>query len=262
MSSVLNIRKFTGAILGFSGLLLASSVPAQAFTMEVAPGIEAEVTSIPGTHPPINFINPTSLGNRVIISPVAASASSEFDSEAEIGNTIDQSGLSMGFTSGVTDFDAYIASNPTHTIFYQDFEWFTPDGVTSATVDYDLGGVFNIDRMALWNEESSGLGQFNILVSQDNVNFTIIGSNLSPFDNPELVDYSAEVFDIQDSLARYVRLEVSNCPQPDPGSFVGCGIGEIAFATRDEIPSQPEPATILGLLAVSGLGLGMKRKKN
>lgn len=260
MSSVLKIRKFTGVILGFSGLLLASSVPAQAFTMEVAPGVQAEVTSIPGAHPRINFINPTSLSNHVIISPVAASASSDVSSNS-IGNTIDQSGLSMGFTSGVTDFDAYIASNPTHTTTFAGFEWFTPQDVLSATVDYDLGGVYNIDQMALWNEESSGIGQFNILVSQDNVNFTTIGSNLSPFDNP-LADYLADVFDIQDSLARYVRLEVSGCPQPNPGTFPGCGIGEIAFATRDDIPSQPEPATILGLLAVSGLGLGMKRKKN
>jgi hypothetical protein len=261
MSSVLNISKFTGAILGFSGLLLASSVPAQAFTMEVAPRVQGEVTSLPTAHPPINFINPASLGNHVIISPVAATASSEFSNVFDIGNTIDQSGLSMGFTSGVTDFDAYLATNPTHTLAAANFEWFTPEGVISATVDYDLGGVYNIDRMALWNEESSGLGQLNILVSQDNVNFTTIGSNLSPFDNP-FANYPAEVFDIQDSLARYVRLEVSGCPQPDPGSFVGCGIGEIAFSTRENIPPQPEPATILGLLAVSGLGLGMKRKKN
>lgn len=260
MFNVLRSSKFTGALLGFSGLLLASSVPAQAFTMEVAPGVQGEVTSIPGAYPPINFINPTSIGNSVIIGPVAASASSEFSSSFDIGNTIDQSGLSMGYISGVTNFDAYIASNPTHTLIAANFEWFTEEGVTSAIVDYDFGGVFNIDRMVLWNEESSGIGEFNILISQDNVNFTTVGSNLSPFDNP-LADYSAEVFDIQDSLARYVRLEVSGCPQPDRGSFVGCGIGEIAFSTTD-IPPQPEPATILGLLAVSGLGLGMKRKKN
>lgn len=261
MSSVLNISKFTGAILGFSGLLLASSVPAQAFTMEVAPGVLGEVTSRPGTHPPINFINPTSLSNHVIISPVAASASSDVSTNS-IGNTIDQSGLSMNFTSGVTDFDAYVASNPTHTAAFNVFEWFTQQGVTSAVVNYDLGGIYNIDRMALWNEESSGIGQFNLLVSQDNVNFTTIGSNISPFDNPPNFDYLAEVFNIQDSLARYVRLEVSDCPQPNLGIFPGCAIGEIAFSTRVDIPSQPEPATILGLLAVSGLGLGMKRKKN
>ena len=42
----------------------------------------------------------------VIRSPISATATSEFSSDFSIGKTINQSGLNLGFTSGVTDFDA------------------------------------------------------------------------------------------------------------------------------------------------------------
>ena len=117
------------------------------------------------------LISITNANAGTILSPTAALASSEFSSDYSINNTIDQSGLSSGFVSGVTDFDTYLATNPTHNLLAFHNEWFTPEGVHSAQVDYNLGAIYNIDRLALWNEEFSGLSAFNILISSDNVNF-------------------------------------------------------------------------------------------
>lgn len=195
----------------------------------------------------------------LIISPVSATASSEYDANFSITNTINQSGLSTGFNSGVDDFDTYLASNPTHTLVALGNEWFTPEDVTNATVTYDLGNLFNINRLALWNEESSGIGSFDISVSTDNINYFNVASSLNPFDNP-LNNYPAEVFGFGASNARYVRFDVSGCPQPNPGSFNGCGIGEVAFGTF-ATAEVPEPASTAGVGVAFLLGT-LARKKS
>lgn len=195
----------------------------------------------------------------LILSPVSATASSEFSSGYSINYTIDQSGLSTGFNSGVDDFDDYLALNPTHTLIALGNEWFTPDGVTNATVTYDLGNLFNINRLALWNEETSGIGSFDISVSTDNINYFNVASSLNPFDNP-LADYPAEVFSFGASNARYVRFDISDCPQPNPGGFIGCGIGEVAFGTVGTT-EVPEPASTAGVGVAFLLGT-LARKKS
>jgi hypothetical protein len=129
----------------------------------------------------------------VIVSPVAAVASSTFSSETEIGKTIDQSGLDIPFVSGVTHFDTYVALNPLH---YNEFnlEWFTAEGATQAQVTYDLGSMMSVDRLALWNEDFSGFGIARISISDDGIDFSSLTS-ISPFDNPETPNsYGAEVF--------------------------------------------------------------------
>ena len=198
----------------------------------------------------------------VIISPVSATASFELSSTYDIGNTIDQSGLSAGFVDGVTNFDAYLADigagNPTHSYTAADNEWFTPVGITSATVNYDLGGVYSIDRLALWNEEFSGIGTLDILVSLDNINFTTVASDLRPVDNPRNVDYGAQIFGFGTQSARYIQFDVSNCPQPNGDPTLYCAIGEVAFSTS----AVPIPAAVWlfgsGLLGLIGVA---RRKK-
>ena len=46
----------------------------------------------------------------VIVGPVGATATNEFSATFDIGNTIDQSGLSLNYVSLVTNFESYIAS--------------------------------------------------------------------------------------------------------------------------------------------------------
>ena len=186
----------------------------------------------------------------VIVAPVAGVINAGGPGFGSLSETFDQSGLSSGYISGVTDFDAYLATNPTHTDEFSGFEWFSNSGTTSATVTYDLGTATTINRLALWNEESSGIGLLNLLYSLNNVTFLPLAS-VTPFDNP-IGDYAAQVFGFAPTVAQYVRFEMSNCPQPDPGSFPACAIGEVAFASGAGPAQAPEP----GLIALMALGLG------
>ncbi len=187
-----------------------------------------------------------------ILSAVSATASSTY-SGYPIENTINQSGLSTGFTSGVTDFDAYLATNPTHTYISSGFEWFSAEGVTDVTLTFDLGAVYSVGRMALWNEEYSGIPTFNVLSSVDGISYSSVASGLTTVDSPSVTDYLAQVFNLGIGSARYIRLETSDCPQAGGEGHVGCGLGEIAFAPGT--PSVPEPAALAllasGLCAVS-----------
>jgi hypothetical protein len=164
-----------------------------------------------------------------IISPISATINVGGPGFGSINDTLNQQGLTSGFTSGVTNFDAYLATTPLHTIVFSGFEWFSNFGTTGATVTYDLGAVIAIDRLALWNEESSGIGTLNLFSSTDGVTFTSLASNLHPTDNPITSSYRADVFALTPTSARFVRFVITDSPQPNPGSFPSAAIGEVAF---------------------------------
>ncbi|OZH51523.1 hypothetical protein AFK68_30445 [Hydrocoleum sp. CS-953] len=202
-------------------------------------------------------INPAQAA--LIVSPVDATATSEFTPGGEIINTINQSGLSIGFTSGVDDFDTYLAQNPLHTLVFAGNEWFSNFQGPNQTITYDLGSILAIDRLALWNEEGAGISSFNILSSNDGVNFSTILSGVSPINNPINNDYSAEVIDFGSVVnAQFVQFEITGCENANL-----CGIGEVAFATAESLPEAvPEPTALLGLLGAGALGAtSLKRKQ-
>lgn len=200
--------------------------------------------------------------NAIILSPKSATASSEFSNRFGIRNTINQSGLSSRFNSGTDDFDTFLSTNPTHTILAGYTEWFTPTDITTATVTYNLGNVFTLDRLALWNEEFAGISKFNLLASKNGVDFSTVSNGISPINNPLNSDYPAEVIDFGSSVdAQYVKLDITDCPQPNAG-FNGCGIGEVAFSastTQQPIPFETEGT--MGFLALGGYLFYCHRKK-
>ena len=173
----------------------------------------------------------------------------------DIDNTFNKAGLSVSYTSDVTSFNTYIAGNPRHALAYFGNEWFSAPGNTSATVTYDFGAVRSLDRFALWNEETSGIGLLNILGSTDGVNFATILSGLTPPDNPVGADYGATVYSFSTTSARYFRMQMSNCPQGIQ-TYVGCAIGEVAWRSAMDQSVVPEPSSVLllasGLLALGG----------
>ncbi|WP_373542516.1 discoidin domain-containing protein [Chamaesiphon sp.] len=183
----------------------------------------------------------------IIFSPVSGVINSGDPGFGSLADTYNQNGLSTKFVSGVTDFDAYLALNPIHSNIFAGNEWFSNSGTQNATVTYDLGSVLNIDRLALWNEESSGIGRLNLLSSTDNVNFSALALGLTPLDNPA-EEYPAQVFSFATASARYVRFEASLCPQPNPSTFPACAIGEVAFSVNNSATSVPKPFTIVGTL--------------
>jgi hypothetical protein len=65
-----------------------------------------------------------------IVAPVTAFATSNFGptrNNYSIENTIDQSGLSLDYVSGITDFNTFLASKPKHTSNANGNEWFSQD---------------------------------------------------------------------------------------------------------------------------------------
>lgn len=199
-------------------------------------------------------------GPGFIIAPVSATVDTNGPGFGSITNTFDQSGLSAGYTAGVTNFDDYIASAPSHTTTFNGFEFFANSGTNSLQVTYDFGAATVINALALWNEEASGIASLNLLTSNDGINFTSLVSGLSPTNNT--VDYFADVFAFGAVSARYVRFSASGCPQSGIGAFPGCAIGEVAFRTGTlAAPGVPEPASWAMMIAGFGLvGAAMRRR--
>ena len=200
-----------------------------------------------------------------IVAPVSAVASSTFTSKAgkdfAIDNTIDQSGLSATYTSGLTDFDDYLAGNPMHTSFADGNEWFSgkqkksKKGSAGISVTYDLGQAYSVDRMALWNEEFTGLGTTELYASLDGLTFILLATILpvdSPF-APEGTDipYSAQVFSFLAAEFQYLKLVMLDCPKAPGQKARYCGIGEVAFSAQ--LAAAPVPVAPTLLLLVTAL---------
>ena len=177
-----------------------------------------------------------------------------------IADTLNQNGLATSYTSGVTDFDAYLATEGGHSTGFAGLEWFSNQGTNAATVTYDLGSAMMIDALALWNEESSGIGTLQILGSTDNLTFNSLASGLSPTDWPggSGPNYTADRFNFSATNLQYIRLVATNCPQQQ-GTYQACAIGEVAFRMAGG-QGVPEPGT-LSLFGLSALLLGMGRRR-
>jgi hypothetical protein len=206
---------------------------------------------------------PAGAAAQAIIRPVSAVINSGGPGDGNIADTHNGNGLATPFVSGVTNFDAYIAGNPRHTTTFPGFEWFSAFGTTSATVTYDLGAALSIDRLALWNDEFAGIGRLNLLGSLDNAGFSLLASGLVPTDNPpNAANYGADVFSLTSTTVRYVRFEMSACPQPNGNAYTACSIGEVAFRAAGA-STVPEPGTWAllgtGLAALGGVAVRRRR---
>lgn len=190
----------------------------------------------------------------LIVSATNAFINSSGPGFGSINDVINQNGLSIGYNSGVTDFDTYIASAPSHTIVFSGAEWFSNSGSRSASVTFDLGALLNIASFALWNEEVSGIGRLNVFYSADNISFSQILNNVAPNNNPLNTSYTAEVFSFDTITTRYLRFDMSDCPQQN-STFDACALGEVAFNSVERVARDvPEPST-LTILALGVIGL-------
>lgn len=174
----------------------------------------------------------TAFSAGIIRSPVSATATVPPASPGDLQNAINQAGLSVKFVDGATDFDAYLAQQPTHDVLYFGYEWFSQAGVTSATLIFDMGAVTTMDRLAMWNEESSGIDSFTIAYSTDGITYTTVPGTFSPTNwpsYPQTTAYTANIFQLGGITGRYVKMQIT-CPQAG-AIYPGCSLGEIAFST-------------------------------
>ena len=175
-------------------------------------------------------------------------------------NMINQAGLLAAYTSGVTDFNTYLATNPLHTVDAFCCEWFSPDGVMSGSLTFDLGAIYQVDRVAAWADEFAGFGTTNVFSSLDNSAFTLVGT-FTPTNHLSLAQggpltYGADVAALLVTNGRYIRFDISG-PQV-PRDYNGLGIGEVAFSVSTAVP---EPTSLM-LLGCGLFGIRRLRRRN
>ena len=199
----------------------------------------------------------------VILAPtvVVSNSMGEYSSDADIGNAIDQSGLSTSYITGVTNYATYLASSPTHfSAGGHDLFWRSDNGTVTGSIIFDLGDLYSVERLAIWQGESSGAKS-----STPNVNGIILESSQDlAFSSPSALGsfnvdrglnataYPVNDLDLTDSVGRYIRLTItSNYGNPVRSSF-----GEIAFGVN----SVPEPSIPL-LLGPALVAVLLKRRR-
>lgn len=198
-----------------------------------------------------------------IVSAVDATILSGGPGIGDIADTYNLFGLYEDYVSGVTDFDSY-AFSALHDFEYDGQEWFSNQGTTASVVSYDLGKVQNVQGMAFWNEDGAGVGKLNLLGSTDGTNWFGLLGNLSPTDNTYEANYKANIYNWQSVALRYVKLEMSGCPQTQPASNIltVCGIGEVAFNAAPTT-AVPELNPIgMGALGLGLMALGLRRRRH
>ena len=159
--------------------------------------------------------------------------------------------MSIAYTSGVTDFDAYLGSGPLHSSDARDNDWFADSGITAGIIDFDLGGVFAIDRIAVWNEDVTGVSRVNIFTSLDSqFSGPAFAGSFVLSNNPRGQDFLADVLILNAiSDARFVRFAIAEAYPDELGFADQASLGEVAFS----VSPVPLPAAVL--LFASGLAL-------
>jgi|GEM_PF-411615 len=197
-----------------------------------------------------------------------------------LGGLIDQSGLSVGYIDGATDFDAYIAQSPTHEAYAPSNEYFNGWSFNgSVPIDFDLGAPFQIRQLAFWNAPMIGyipILDFEVYTanSVDFLDAMLVGSFTAVHDGGprgQELPYTtgAQVFDLLDTDARYLRIRVLTAATGGGrvidhrrNRLFTYGLSEVAFDTGPVSSEVPEPGSLsLMVLGVAAL-IGVRRRSD
>jgi hypothetical protein len=171
-----------------------------------------------------------------------------------------QSALFPGYTSLVTDFDAYLASNPVHEGTFASALWQSAAGHPTGNFDFDLGGTFTIQSLALWNlggAAASAVNGFDLLASADPSfsSATLLGS-FNANSTGVATAAPAQVFTFTPTSAAFVRMVITS----NHGGTNATSFGEAAFEVQSSPTAVPAPPTLLLGLVGAGCVARLRRK--
>lgn len=196
----------------------------------------------------------------VIVAPVSVSVTSggTVGSFWTVDNVIDQSGLVLGYTAGVTDFDDYLADAPRHSGALNT-EWFSHRDSRSAQLTFDFGREVTLYKLAIWDENNSSQQAMSISAPT----LGLIRS-FAPKENTGAPYPGGEIFEFRPVTTRFLTLDITGCgTKPGAGSVDYCGLGEIIFADGSGVAAVPEPATwalLIGGFGMAGAALRRRRR--
>jgi hypothetical protein len=204
-----------------------------------------------------------------LITGVTATASSNYDSYP-LSRTVDGSGL-YGTSTPFKDHYAITAN--------QQFDSWLSNGTQTATLTYNLGQVYGLDEIHLWNYNDArsgnagtgafgdyknfgrGIRQADIWLSNDGTNYTLWQADVIFPDAPASSTYTG--FDLETvasktfttEQARYIQIRTDNNWANGTNSGY-TGLAEVQF-----FGAIPEPATIASVLGLGSLALLRRRRR-
>jgi hypothetical protein len=179
-----------------------------------------------------------------ILSPVAVLGTDlgTFDPTVPLENMINQSSIDKPFVSGVTDFDAYFTTGAQPFGQGGPGNWqsnFTFNLPLTGFVDFDLGSVQTIERMAIWNRS---LENVQILTSET------LGGPMEVAGSYRLTNhlnfpfsYVPQILTLDDSFqARYLRIEIDSAYKFDvTDTFAYAIVGEVVVEALSSSAGLP-----------------------
>jgi hypothetical protein len=163
-----------------------------------------------------------------------------------IANLTNNSGLSSNSLTA-THADANPLFSPTNS-------WTSAVGTTTGNVDFNLGGMFNLAKMSVWNAsglaEDTGIKSVDIYTSQDNMTFSFLKNYV--FTQGGNAAQSVAL----NAVASFVRFSIASnyvSGRFSPG-VLSTGFSEAKFDGE----KVPTPALLPGL---AGMGIAAFRKR-
>jgi hypothetical protein len=128
-------------------------------------------------------------------------------------------------------------------------EWASPKGEWESTIIYDLGDIYSIDQIALWNGEHNSIMAVKIHfdAGADDAD-KLSWSPAYPSDVVDNSAYAADLYTFAPVLTDRVYLDIVG----DPGKPY-ISMGEIAFSATDPTPTPVPPAAFLLFSGIIGL---------